>query len=122
MLITTEIDIVANVQCSTCGVTMFMTKSFQTKRRDDHNTFYCLNGHSQWYPSETEAERLRKELHKSELLATRRASDLAAAITAKAKSDAALAKSTARTKAGVCPCCSRTFKQLVAHMKNKHPC
>lgn len=26
-----------------------------------------------------------------------------------------------RVKAGVCPCCKRTFKQLVAHMKHKHP-
>jgi hypothetical protein len=26
-----------------------------------------------------------------------------------------------RAKEGVCPCCNRTFKQLAAHMKNKHP-
>lgn len=26
-----------------------------------------------------------------------------------------------RVEAGVCPCCNRTFKQLAAHMKNKHP-
>lgn len=26
-----------------------------------------------------------------------------------------------RAKAGVCPCCNRTFKQLAAHMKTQHP-
>jgi hypothetical protein len=26
-----------------------------------------------------------------------------------------------RARAGVCPCCHRTFKQLAAHMANKHP-
>jgi hypothetical protein len=28
---------------------------------------------------------------------------------------------TKRAKAGVCPCCNRTFKQLAQHMANKHP-
>ena len=26
-----------------------------------------------------------------------------------------------RVAASVCPCCKKTFKQLAAHMKNKHP-
>jgi hypothetical protein len=26
-----------------------------------------------------------------------------------------------RIKHGVCPCCTRTFANLAAHMKNKHP-
>jgi len=26
-----------------------------------------------------------------------------------------------RASCGVCPCCKRTFKQLAAHMANKHP-
>lgn len=26
-----------------------------------------------------------------------------------------------RASAGVCPCCNRTFKQLAAHMTDKHP-
>lgn len=26
-----------------------------------------------------------------------------------------------RVKMGICPCCHRTFKQLAAHMKKKHP-
>ena len=26
-----------------------------------------------------------------------------------------------RVKAGVCPCCNRTFKQLAAHMARMHP-
>jgi hypothetical protein len=28
---------------------------------------------------------------------------------------------TKRAKAGVCPCCNRTFKQLAAHMASQHP-
>ena len=27
----------------------------------------------------------------------------------------------ARSRAGVCTCCNRTFKHLAAHMKTKHP-
>lgn len=122
MSLTIELDIATNAQCSSCGVIMLMTKTFQTKRKSDHGAFYCLNGHSQWYPGESEEERLRKALHASELLAIRRAAELTTALAVKAKADAALAKNAARSKAGVCPCCSRTFKQLAAHMKNKHPC
>lgn len=32
-----------------------------------------------------------------------------------------LEKTQIRVKHGVCPCCNRTFKQLQAHMKRKHP-
>ena len=34
---------------------------------------------------------------------------------------AAKTKLIKRIKNGICPCCNRTFKQLAAHMKNKHP-
>lgn len=30
-------------------------------------------------------------------------------------------KQLVRVKAGVCPCCNRTFQQLARHMKAKHP-
>lgn len=33
----------------------------------------------------------------------------------------ALARTKKRHAAGVCPCCQRQFKQLVAHMKSQHP-
>lgn len=39
-----------------------------------------------------------------------------------ARKNARKAKSLSdRAHAGVCPCCNRTFKQLAAHMKTKHP-
>lgn len=33
----------------------------------------------------------------------------------------AVEKKLNRVSAGTCPCCNRSFKQLAAHMKNKHP-
>lgn len=81
---------------------------------DDHKTFYCPRGDAQHYPQETEAEKLRKKLHASELEATRRANENIAL----QKEAVRLAR---RARAGVCPCCNRTFKALAAHMKTKHP-
>jgi hypothetical protein len=107
--------------CSECGVPWGVPEGYERNRRDDHKTFWCPNGHAQHFPQESEAERLRKSLHAATLAresAERRAREAAEARES-AEKDAKRLK--ARAKAGVCPCCNRTFKQLAAHMKNKHP-
>jgi hypothetical protein len=100
--------------CCECGIRSYVPASFKAERRSDHRTFYCPNGHAQHFPQQSETERLRKELSQAEIEKSRLARDLEA----KSKS---LAQVTKRIANGVCPCCQRTFKQLVAHMKNKHP-
>lgn len=48
------------VTCSECGVLIIAKPHFFHARRRDHNTYHCLNGHKQYFPGETEEERLRK--------------------------------------------------------------
>jgi hypothetical protein len=111
-----------------CGVIFGMTKTFQDARRKDHKTWYCPNGHARHYPGESEEERLRRVLHETQLARERAEREKAAAqqaeqkqADARKKAERQLKNHVTRTANGTCPCCQRTFKQLAAHMKNKHP-
>lgn len=48
--------------CCNCHVPFKITAAHQDHLKQSHNTFYCPSGHSQYYPGETKAEKLEKEL------------------------------------------------------------
>lgn len=114
--------------CCNCGTAFAMPSGLQAQRIKDHQEFYCPAGHRQYYTGPTEAQKLKKELDysKQELeYANRRA----ASAEGRAKREQARAngfkgamrKVKRRVSNGVCPCCTRTFKDLAAHMNQKHP-
>ena len=79
--------------------------------------FYCPNGHSQIYATKSYQDRINDlERHTIKLREER---DTAIAEKEKKEKEAKRLKK--RIQAGVCPCCKRTFRQLSAHMENKHP-
>ena len=107
--------------CITCGVVIALPHEYYEKRMKDHANYFCPNGHSQHFVGETEEERLRKQLErvtKEKEWAERLAKVREAENTKLLKNAVRLRR---RAAAGVCPCCKRTFKQLAAHMANKHP-
>jgi len=119
------------LNCANCGMEFGISVDFETRRRDDHKSFYCPNGHPQSFPGKTENEkeiaRLKLELNSRELeakRATERAkwaeSSAHGARISAGRAKAAMARVSARVHAGVCPHCNRTFKQLASHMKQKH--
>ena len=112
-------------ECCTCGITFGMLSSWDASLRDNKKTFYCPNGHSQSYIGKSAAEKVREEMQAKVDEANRLAEwERSQAQTARASERRAKAKlkaQTSRIEAGVCPDCNRTFKQLAAHMKSKHP-
>ena len=114
----------AALDCPACGVVFAMTDEMIERRRQDHQSFWCPNGHSMSYGETTverQLEQARTDLAKSRtVLAEERAyasrlyDDLAAA----KKEAKRLAR---RAAAGVCPCCHRTIQQMARHMQSKHP-
>ncbi len=102
------------VDCCQCGIAFYVTSKWKERKEESHDNFYCPNGHTNYYPAESEAEKLTRKL---EFEKNRRIS----AENELKKQKAVNQKSQKRIKNGVCPCCQRTFKQLAAHMKNKHP-
>ena len=121
--IITDIEL-KTIQCGSCGVYHAIPLVMYQSCYDEGGFWTCPNGHSRGYSegsifrqlekekkrrmwAETNAENARKDAEQSE---RRRIAQKSA--TTRLKN---------RAKAGVCPCCTRTFKQLAAHMKNKHP-
>jgi hypothetical protein len=111
--------------CGTRHAVPTELREFQLRQHNngerDVTGIYCPLGHSHIPSGKGEAEVLRERLERERqsLRATR---DL---LEHEERSHAATRGHLTRTKKrvahGVCPCCNRTFKQLSAHMKNKHP-
>jgi hypothetical protein len=118
--------------CINCGVSF--GSPILSQRKVDGKSFYCPNGHSQYY-TETEVMRLKREIEAKQRslewersqreTAERGKRDAEASLTAqKAQATRArneLKRVRVRVHHGVCPCCNRSFQNLRRHMETKHP-
>lgn len=50
------------VHCANCNVTFAVTSDMANRRRHDHKSFYCPNGHSNYFPDKTDEEKLKEKL------------------------------------------------------------
>lgn len=102
------------LQCANCNICFAITSDFMKRRRDDHEGFYCPNGHSNVYNGKSEEEKLNDRLINvlSENNQLRQESD---------DSRKKYNRIRDRVKNGVCPCCDRTFQNLMRHIQDKHP-
>lgn len=126
-----------------CGEQNWMTQELQRLLRRTNQTFHCVHGHESYYPvGKTEAQKLqdqldaeRRERQRVEQRIAQKDDEIrdwrATADDQRAKAEherhrangykghaTRIAK---RAKAGVCPCCNRTFVQLARHMATQHP-
>lgn len=119
-------------ECCECGVPFGMTTATHSFYRNHSaaapgatKNFYCPNGHAQHYAGKTEEQKLREQLasererneNSERFLREQRDREQNRSRALKGH----LTRQRKRAKAGVCPCCNRTFKQLAAHMKSQHP-
>lgn len=97
----------------------------EERRREDHRTFYCPNGHTLSFSGPTKAEKEAEEQRKrADRLATRMMAERdqkEAAQREAAEAKASEIRLRWRVGNGVCPCCQRTFPKLAAHVATKHP-
>jgi|SRR5262245_19752842 len=121
-----------SLECCNCGVGFAMEIGLYQRRQQDHGSFWCPNGHSQHFIGTTPDEKKIAELQRerdqlkyerdSARTSQKWAEDRAkSANIAAGMARAAKRRLEVRVARGVCPCCHRTFKQLAAHMKAKHP-
>lgn len=116
------------IECANCSIDFGIGAHFQKRRRDDHETFYCPNGHPNCYPQQqgkSEAEKLNEWLSQQLKMAHARADSWKdQAETAEARRRGQKAANTRlkkRIAAGVCPCCRRSFEDLARHIAGQHP-
>ncbi len=111
------------VDCFKCGCLFAVPAQVNDELVRTGRNFFCPNGHSQHYTDSTD-KRLREERERSARLAARLDQAQAAREAAERRVSAARGQVTKiknRVANGVCPCCNRTFADLAAHMKTKHP-
>lgn len=116
--ITTTTKLVTE-ECCACGILFAMPAQVQERLSTKGGTFYCPNGHSQYY-TEPDVEVLKRKLRAAENRANTLESQLNGALddlTDKKKELRSLKK---RAHSGTCIHCHRHFENLERHMKTKH--
>ena len=106
--------------CGECGVVFAFTRDFYDRRKNDRKTWYCPNGHGRAFTGKSEADKLREELERQRQITE---AEQARAVRLEQERDqVARAHHRMRTRVmnGVCPCCNRTFQNLLQHMKTEH--
>lgn len=107
--------------CCNCGMAFAITLTFKNRKQKDHSNFYCPNGHSQHYTGKSQEQKLKEELERKQQMLD--AANARAHEQEEAKKQIAIAhkKMRVRVMSGACPCCNRTFQNLMNHMKSEHP-
>lgn len=117
------------IRCARCSEPFVLHPETEATLRRSAQQFHCPWGHPQHFPlGDSEATILRRErdLLKQRLAqrddAVRDARDRAERERNRANGYKGHATKLAnRAKAGVCPCCNRSFVELRRHMATKHP-
>lgn len=123
------IEQIVKETCCNCGIVFGMSESFKELKLKNGESFYCPNGHGQHYTNkETKEEKLiaevkrlkeSRDFYENENRKNRDRYELQRRKTASQKGQRT--KMMNRIKAGLCPCCNRTFSNLQEHMQNQHP-
>lgn len=118
----TEIHI---IKCASCQIDFGIGADFMRRRREDHQGFYCPNGHSNVYNGPSNAEQRAKhaeqELAAARSLAARESERRRLAEGQRAAARGEVTRLRKRISNGVCPCCDRHFSNLDDHMACEHP-
>ena len=109
------------LNCSVCAGPIALAPFQNESFKQNHKTFYCPIGHTQYYPAKSEADKLRDQLAEAQFQVrrTEAARDNAnGLLDAETKKRRKLEK---RIHNGVCPRCRRSFVNLQRHMAGQHP-
>lgn len=117
------------IKCYRCKEPFGLDRSTYETLLRSHQQFHCPWGHGQSFiEGESEEDKLRRERDQLKQRIAYK-DDMIREAEARAEHEKRRAngykghatKITKRAKAGVCPCCNRTFQQLARHMASKHP-
>jgi len=108
------------IRCANCGIMFGVPREYDDARRRDGRGFMCPNEHSNVY-RETEAKRIKKQLEETQRRLMKQQERAVHAEGRAEQLDRQYHRVRTRIMAGVCPCCNRTFPNVAAHMKSKHP-
>lgn len=106
------------INCGQCGGTYAINERYREQQYQKGGSWTCPYCKVGWgYGGNSENEKLRRELAAER---QRMAAALARENEQRMERER-LERKLKRVNNGVCPCCTRSFQNLAAHMKNKHP-
>lgn len=116
--------------CCVCGIKFAVPKDWERERLNDHKSWFCPNGHSQYYSGKSDAEkaqeradRLADELARANTRALREREAKEAAERSAVAYKGHATRARKKAAAGVCPVegCGKTYVHLARHVATKHP-
>lgn len=110
----------ATEECCNCHVLFAMPAELQERLRKSQANFYCPAGHPQHYTGPTPEQKLRDELARKDAMLEAAEARAAKVRVERDQVCKAHSRMRARVMNGVCPCCNRTFQNLMAHMRTEH--
>lgn len=108
-------------ECNDCGVMFGIPIYLRNQRIEDHQWFYCPNGHQLHYTGQTEAQKLQRQLTAERDRTNYWRDEHQREKRSHSATKGQLTKARRRIGRGVCPCCNRSFPALAEHMKTEHP-
>jgi DNA-binding XRE family transcriptional regulator len=108
------------VTCGGCNMPFAMTRQFYDKQRSSHGSFSCPAGCNRKFTGPTEEFRLRQEVERKESMLEAERARAAKAQQERDEIQRAHKRMRTRVMNGVCPCCNRTFQNLLNHMRTEH--
>jgi hypothetical protein len=112
------------MDCGACGVIFAIPQEMYDNARRAGGWWHCPNGHCRGWEKGSNHTRIKELEAALEAEQQRKQQALGRENEQRARADALEKKAATaakRAKAGVCPCCNRTFQQLARHMETKHP-
>jgi hypothetical protein len=116
-----SIELVNAAFCIRCGVPIVMPRVRETELRRSHENFFCVNGHPQHWPAQSDLEKAHAELELEKKRHEWTKQSLKTAEHTRSVVQGKLSAMKERVANGVCPCCRRNFVNLQRHMLSKHP-
>ena len=105
------------LQCGNCGVEHAIPTAMYESARKEGGFWTCPNGHSRGWKDgadKTEIANLRRERDRIAQQVAQRDDEIAA-------KEREIKRMKKRASAGTCPCCTRSFSNMSAHMRKQHP-
>jgi predicted nucleic acid binding AN1-type Zn finger protein len=112
--------VVDSITCFRCGIVFGVPEHWLKSRREDKESFWCPNGHSQAFVKSI-ADQLRQERDSLRQQMSRVIDEREEQRKRAVRAEHREKRLQKRTAAGTCPCCKRTFSNMAIHMKKQHP-
>lgn len=117
------------ITCGKCGGVYALTERYRVNQYENGGSWTCPYCQTWWgYTNNSENANLKQQVaqlqsaieHKEALVSTLR-KEKAGIERSRSAVRAAHTRTCNRVKNGVCPCCNRTFQNLMRHMHMEHP-